>query len=380
MFPGRAVADLPAFLHKNRGAIHYAGGKGPLSIVRDLNDEGVLGPSGGRWNASALLGSRKRRNGILNNELYPGVIVYNRQRFIKDPATSKRQSRQNPESEWHRQEAPALRIIDEALWEKVQTLHAARSGPHLYQRRRPKRLLSGLLRCSECGGSFSVVNDERMRCSTLANSKGCTNTRTVKVGEVEERILTALQNYLLAPEMVAAAVEAFRNERRKLSEERKKRRHALEKEAADIERQIGFLMRMVGQGTADLVRSEARYLELTAEESRVERELADAGNADKIELHPEAAELYRAKVAGIHNALKEADDVSREAIAIVRDLIDHIRVTPTPRPEPVSLIIIGNLAALLSEKGSPDGVAESLVAGACSHLYLLFRTYPKHRS
>jgi site-specific DNA recombinase len=41
----------------------YATGKGPLAIVRDLNRETVPGPTGRHWNASALLGSPKRRNG-----------------------------------------------------------------------------------------------------------------------------------------------------------------------------------------------------------------------------------------------------------------------------------------------------------------------------
>ena len=103
----------------------YAAGKSPLAIVRELNQEGIPGPSGGRWNASALLGSRKRRNGILNNELYRGVIVYNRQRFVKDPATGKRLARENPESEWHRQDVPELRIIDDTLWDKVQAIRSA---------------------------------------------------------------------------------------------------------------------------------------------------------------------------------------------------------------------------------------------------------------
>jgi hypothetical protein len=39
--------------------------------------------------------------------------------------------------------------------------------------------------------------------------------------------------------MVAAAVDAYRDERCKLLESRRKRRHILEKEAADIKRQIG---------------------------------------------------------------------------------------------------------------------------------------------
>ena len=59
-----------------------------------------------------MLGSPKRGNGILNDELYIGRIVWNRQRFIKDPETGKRASRLNPRDEWVVQEVPELRIID----------------------------------------------------------------------------------------------------------------------------------------------------------------------------------------------------------------------------------------------------------------------------
>jgi site-specific DNA recombinase len=76
------------------------------------------------------------------------VIVYNRQHFLKDPATGKRIARENPESEWHRQQVPELRIVDDETWIAVQTRRAERGGPHLYQQRRPQWLLSGLLRCA----------------------------------------------------------------------------------------------------------------------------------------------------------------------------------------------------------------------------------------
>jgi site-specific DNA recombinase len=45
----------------------YADGKGSLAIVAGLNHDGISGPRGGRWNASALIGSPKRRNGLLNS-------------------------------------------------------------------------------------------------------------------------------------------------------------------------------------------------------------------------------------------------------------------------------------------------------------------------
>jgi len=342
----------------------YASGKGPLAIVKDLNREDIKGPRGGRWNASALLGSPKRGNGVLNNELYRGVIVYNRQRFLKDPSTGKRIARENPESEWHRQEVPELRIVDDEIWVAVQTRRAERGGPHLYHQRRPQRLLSGLLRCASCGGRFSIVMGDRMRCSTYQNSRSCDNTRTIRAAEVEERVLTALRKHLLAPDIVAAAVEAYREERRKLSEQRRKQRAELERDAATIARRIANLLEMVETGLADPKASGKRFNELVAEQREIERASAEAECQDRIELHPQAAERYRAKVADIHAAIKCGDQAALEAITIVRDLIDHIVVMATPKPYPVGLEVVGSLAVFLTENPSGTKVPESLVAGA----------------
>jgi site-specific DNA recombinase len=342
----------------------YASGKGPLAIVADFNEEGIQGPRGGRWNASALLGSPKRGNGVLNNELYRGIIVYNRQRFLKDPSTGKRIARENPQNEWYRQEVPELRIVDEDLWEAVQTRRGVRGGPHLYHQRRPQRLLSGLLRCAKCGGRYSVVKDDRMRCSTYQNSRACDNTRTICVGEVEDRVLSALRRHLLGPDVVAAAVEAYREERRKLSEQRGKQRAELEREAATIARRIANLLEMVETGLADPKASAKRFNELVDQQREIERALAEAQSPDTIELHPQAAARYRAKVADIHAAIRSGDPAAFEAITLVRDLVDHILVIPTPKPDPVGLEVVGSLAALLSENPQGTKVAESLVAGA----------------
>ena len=176
----------------------YAGGKGPLAIVRDLNREGVPGPTGGHWNASALLGSAKRRNGILNNELYRGTIVYNRQRFIKDPESGKRVARENPESEWLRQDVPALRQVDDEIWTAVQRRRAQRGGPHLYQQRRPKRPLSGLVYCAACGSRYIIATHDYLRCSARMNSGMCECSRTILMSEIAERVLGALRQNLLA--------------------------------------------------------------------------------------------------------------------------------------------------------------------------------------
>src|SRR5262245_50660217 len=77
----------------------YASGMAPRQIAAGLNRKAVPGPRGGHWNASTINGNRRRRNGILNNELYTGRITHNRQRFVKDPETGKRIARPNPEHE-----------------------------------------------------------------------------------------------------------------------------------------------------------------------------------------------------------------------------------------------------------------------------------------
>jgi hypothetical protein len=57
----------------------------------------MCGLRGGQWNASTINGNRRRRIGILNNELYLGRILYNRQRFLNDPESGKRIARPNPD-------------------------------------------------------------------------------------------------------------------------------------------------------------------------------------------------------------------------------------------------------------------------------------------
>ncbi len=97
----------------------FACGVGPRSIAKALNAEGIVGPDGSLWNDTTIRGRVKRGTGIINNELYVGRLVWNRQRYIKDPSTGRRVSRMNPESEWIVTEVPELRIIDDEAWQSV---------------------------------------------------------------------------------------------------------------------------------------------------------------------------------------------------------------------------------------------------------------------
>jgi len=77
----------------------FAAGKSPRGIAHRLNSERVAGPQGKKWGPSTIYGNWRRGTGVLNNELYIGKLVWNRQSYIKDPATGKRQARPNPSDE-----------------------------------------------------------------------------------------------------------------------------------------------------------------------------------------------------------------------------------------------------------------------------------------
>jgi hypothetical protein len=68
----------------------FAGGTSPIRIAKTLNAEGITGPEGRHWRDTTLRGHALRGTGILRNEMYAGRLVWNRMRFVRDPATGKR--------------------------------------------------------------------------------------------------------------------------------------------------------------------------------------------------------------------------------------------------------------------------------------------------
>ncbi len=134
----------------------YLDGNTPRDIAGRLNKERIPGPRGGVWNASTIGGSRTRRNGILQNDLYAGRIIWNRQSFVKDPETGKRISRPNPRDQWMQADAEHLRIIAAETWERAQgrgrrsRRHAAQ-GPAATSAFRPREVRQVRIGMIACG-------------------------------------------------------------------------------------------------------------------------------------------------------------------------------------------------------------------------------------
>ena len=114
---------------------------------------------------SALSGTARQFTGIFRRELYIGQAIWNRRHVKKVPGTSKRIAEIRPRNEWIILDHPELRIINDALWNRVQArLKQARKSAHKnnkQSRGRPSMyLLSGLMKCGECGANF-IMRDTR---------------------------------------------------------------------------------------------------------------------------------------------------------------------------------------------------------------------------
>jgi DNA invertase Pin-like site-specific DNA recombinase len=336
----------------------FAAGKSPRAIATDLNQDGIPGPFGHTWGDTTIRGHACRGNGIVNNELYAGVLVWNRQRFIKDPNSGKRVSRPNPEAKWIRTEVPELRIVDDELWRRVKLRQAelakqfeattkgvrAARAERLNRLRRPAFLLSGLLTCGCCGGKYGIVVNDRYGCLSHFRKGICDNGRTVRRDDIEGRALAGLTDKLVSPEAVAVAVRAYAEEINRQNHERRAQAETSHRALEKIERSIKGIMDAIEDGMYQPA-MKARMTELTQQKAGIEARLAEAP-ADLPDVHPNIAEHYRTKVTRLAETLAEPES-NGEAREDIRSLVGEVVITPGEKRGESHAILRGELMAIL---------------------------------
>jgi site-specific DNA recombinase len=304
----------------------FATGVSPKAIAHKLNAEATAGPHGGAWSPSTIHGNWRRGTGILNNELYVGRLVWNRQRFVKDPHTGKRQARMNPESARVIKDVPHLRIIDDDLWDHVkerQKETRARIGTHTKdvrseRARRPRYLLSGLLTCGVCGGGFSKISQHHYGCSTARNKGTCDNRLSLRRDVIEATVLNGLKEHLMHPELVAIFVKEFIAEFNRLAASHDRDKTRIQAELDHVTRQLTRLIEAIKSGVpGEAVKDEIAVLEARRTELMASLEAAPPPAP---RLHPNIAEVYRDKVAHLVSALND-DGTRAEASEAIRALI-----------------------------------------------------------
>ena len=356
----------------------FAAGVGPRAIAKALNDQGIAGPEGKLWNDTTIRGHVKRGTGIINNELYIGRLVWNRQRYVKDPSTGKRVSRLNLESEWITTDVPELRIVDEDLWqaakvrqtdiaEKHVNLTEAIREHHARNRlngaRRPKSLLSGLIFCGCCGGPYSLRGADRFACSNRSSNGSCSNSRTIPREELERRVLSGLKDRMMAPDVAAEAMRAYAEEMNRLNRERRSNGDAWRVELAKVERQITQIVEAIADGMYHPSMKE-RMTGLEDRKAELTALLAEASK-DMPDLLPTASAIYAKKVDRLTEALNQPAE-RPEAAEALRLLIERIVLTPGLNKGEIDAMLYGELGTILNwtERQAVIGLTKTNTPGA----------------
>lgn len=336
----------------------FADGKSPKAIARDLNSDNIPGPFGKNWGDTTIRGHVNRGTGIIHNELYVGVIVWNRLRYIKNPETGRRVSRINPEAEWIRTEVPGLRIIDDELWqaarqrqqEIAEKFENVTKGVRAYRAkklnglRRPAFLFSGLLKCGCCDGQYGIITKDRYGCLNRNRRGTCDNGRTIRRDVIEERILAGLTEKLVSAENVAEAVRAYAEELNQQNRERRAQTDIDRKALDKIERGIAGIMSAIEDGMYQ-PSLKTRMDDLEQQKVEILARMVDVP-ADVPDIHPNIAEIYKAKVTQLSDALADPE-LHNQAAEAIRALVGEVVLMPGDNRGEVNATLRGELMGIL---------------------------------
>jgi site-specific DNA recombinase len=237
------------------------------------------------------------------------------------------------------------------------------NGVRSERARRPNYLLSGLLKCGNCGGGFSKISQSHYGCSTARNKGTCDNLLIIRRDQLEDKVLDGLKHQLMHPELVTTFIGEFHREVNRQRAEQDGHHQRTARELEKAEREIRRLIEAIKSGVPGAaVRDEMTALEA----KRVELLAAlKAAPPPMPRLHPNLAELYRQKVMNLAVALNDEHD-RLQAAECLRELIEEIRLVPEQGKLRIELY--GELSALINlanenPRSKGTGVQITLVAG-----------------
>ena len=303
----------------------FVGGASPRRIAETLNNEGVAGPRHGAWCASSIRGDRRTQDGVICQELYVGVRLFNRRRYRRHPDSDRRSSVVNPAHLWVRAEVPHLRLLDDGLWRAAQARSAAIALAPGRLTARPKRLLSRLMTCGLCGSSM-ILNGGRYVCRRASETRTCDNRRTIAAGRVEARLVTPLRQVLLSPAALDLALEAARTADPVARHDRREQAK-LRRRLAILDQQRRRVLNLCIAGLIDTDEVKTRQSAWSAERDRLQVALEELeGDRTSSVLSAETVkETYTVIVAQIPSSLEAADaePVRRALRTLLGEVVFH---------------------------------------------------------
>jgi len=357
-----------------------AGGKGLRAIAHLLNAEHVPAPRPQQDRPRGWAPSSVRE--VLYRDLYRGLIVWNRTQKRNRWGQAKPHDR--AASERVEVSAPALRIVDDALWQGV---HARLEGARAIYLRgtngrlwgRPtsgiesRYLLAGLARCGACGGSLVVRSrvhgspGARRRvafyaCSSFHHRGAavCGNSLEMRLEAADEAVLTAFEQHLLDEGILSEAMARALQPDDREETDVDARRAALVARETQLVAELGRLTGAIVAGgeAATLVQA---MREREKDLSTTRAALARLTQPQRVQMSPpEAQAALRSRLTDWRGLLRSHVPQARQ---MVRKLLAG-RITFTPQPETrrYAFRIPATLSRFFNGLVCPQGVASPIYA------------------
>lgn len=345
----------------------YAAGHSLLSVARRLNvdDVPVLRPHRKNrkrgWVCSTV-------RAILRNAAYIGKWTYMRREWRRDPESGQRRYKTRTEGVIV-QDRPHLRIIDDALWNAVQSRISAVRAKYAGSSSAPKGravagritryAFSGLLACGCCDTPMVICGGSSQRyyrCGDIAKRGICTNRVPVQERYVRRAMLDALTEYIASPwavayirkryaETIGATLRGNEDELRKLRSRLERNEHRLR----------GFVEMWADGERGDEVRS--AWTDAKSEAQLIRAAIATVEGIAMTPIHlPSPAEIEE-RIFDLHRLCEKSPIEAREVLRHVFngriEMKPQLDGTYLAKTEILPLVIIGPEKTTKPRAGEP---------------------------
>lgn len=293
---------------------NYADGVGYGKILEYLNSMGYKSKRGRAFGKNSL-------HDLLKNPKYKGTYIFNRQ--LEKDVTGKRNPQPKPENEWIVVPGGCPAIIDEDMFNTVQSRMANnRKQPGRFKAKKVY-LLSGLVRCGECGAGMlghTRPNGRRRNyyssysCSNRRNHKGCENPG-IQQGNLDSFVLDQLYTQLftgVSLHRLAGRINEYNQEK---GAEINGELNRLEEEAIKVNRKIGDVLQLVSEDVVAHETIRSALSELEKKKIFLEKQLKQLRQQNHVPL------ISKAAVVDLINRSKSF--IKTYNLAECRNLIQH---------------------------------------------------------
>ncbi len=169
-------------------------GLSPSQIAFGLNEDNIPSPRGKLWGGSTISGHYGRGNGILQNPLYKGVMVWNRHNFEPHPITGVRHVRKNDEKDLEIFYNPNLRIISDEQWEQVRKIREKKNAEAQKIAKVKSRIEIGFrVKCAQCGSNMNRHSEQYIICGQYKRSHQCSQSKKINLDHLFSAIYEHLE-------------------------------------------------------------------------------------------------------------------------------------------------------------------------------------------